>query len=99
MKKMSIQILQGTLELLILRTLATMGLYGVANRLQQVSKDALNLGQGADYPTGGSWGKMEGGRDAKYYSITRTGLQAFDQDTGRCRKMSGVVEKPLAEER
>jgi hypothetical protein len=50
---MPIQILQGTLDLMILRTLATMGpqhAYGIANRLQQVSEDALNLNQGTIYP-------------------------------------------------
>jgi PadR family transcriptional regulator PadR len=108
---MPIQILQGTLDLMILRTFATMGpqhAYGIANRLQRVSGDALNLNQGTVYPalvrieqrgwTGGSWGKTENGREAKYYSITRTGLKALDQETGRWREMSGVVEKLLAEE-
>jgi PadR family transcriptional regulator PadR len=50
---MPIQILQGTLDLMILRTLATMGpqhAYGIASRLQQVSEDALNLNQGTIYP-------------------------------------------------
>jgi PadR family transcriptional regulator PadR len=108
---MSIQILQGTLDLMILRTLATMGpqhAYGIATRLQQVSDDALNLNQGTIYPalvrieqrrwTRGSWGKTENGREAKYYAITRAGLKALDEETERWRQMSGVVEKLLAEE-
>jgi len=108
---MSIQILQGTLDLMILRTLATMGpqhAYGIATRLQQVSDDALNLNQGTIYPalvrieqrgwTRGSWGKTEHGREAKYYAITRAGLKALDEETERWRQMSGVVEKLLAEE-
>jgi PadR family transcriptional regulator, regulatory protein PadR len=108
---MSIQILQGTLDLMILRTLATMGpqhAYGIASRLQQVSDDALNLNQGTIYPalvrieqrgwTRGSWGKTENGREAKYYAITRAGLKALDEETGRWRRMSSVVEKLLAEE-
>lgn len=108
---MPIQILQGTLDLLILRTLATMGpqhAYGIATRLQQVSDDALNLNQGTIYPalvrieqrgwTRGSWGKTENGREAKYYAITRMGLKALDEETERWRQMSGVVEKLLAEE-
>ena len=79
---MPIQILQGTLDLMILRTLATMGpqhAYGIASRLQQVSEDALNLNQGTIYPalvrieqhgwTRGSWGKTENNREAKYYTI------------------------------
>jgi PadR family transcriptional regulator PadR len=69
---MPIQIRQGTLDLMTLRTLATIGpqhAYGIANRLQQVSEDALNLNQGTIYPalvrieqhgcTHGSWGKPE----------------------------------------
>jgi PadR family transcriptional regulator len=108
---MPIQILQGTLDLMILRTLATMGplhAYGIASRLQQVSEAALNLNQGTIYPalvrieqrgwTRGSWGKTENGREAKYYVLTRAGLKALDEETERWRQMSGVVEKLLAEE-
>jgi PadR family transcriptional regulator PadR len=110
-EKMPIQILQGTLDLMILRTLATMGpqhSYGIASRLQQVSEDALNINQGTIYPalirieqrgwTLGSWAKTENGRDAKYYAITRAGLKALDEETERWRQMAGVVEKLLAEE-
>ena len=108
---MSIQILQGTLDLMILRTLATMGpqhAYGIASRLQQISDDALNLNQGTIYPalvrieqrgwTRGSWGQTENGREAKYYAITRAGLKALDEETERWRQMSSLVEKLLAEE-
>jgi transcriptional regulator len=107
---MPIQILQGTLDLMILRTLATMGpqhAYGIARRLQQVSEDTLNLNQGTLYPalvrieqrgwTRGSWDTTENGREAKYYSITKAGLRALDEETERWRQMSGVVEKLLAE--
>lgn len=108
---MPIQILQGTLDLMILRTLATMGpqhAYGIASRLQQVSEDALNLNQGTIYPalvrieqrgwTHGSWGKTENGREAKYYAVTKAGLKALGEETERWRQMAGVVEKLLAEE-
>jgi PadR family transcriptional regulator, regulatory protein PadR len=108
---MPIQILQGTLDLMILRTLATMGpqhAYGIAGRLQQVSEDALNLNQGTIYPalvrleqhgwTRGSWGKTENHREAKYYTITKAGLKALNEETERWRQMAGVVEKLLAEE-
>jgi PadR family transcriptional regulator PadR len=110
-KKMAIPILQGTLDLMILRTLATMGAqhaYGIANRLQQVSDDTLNLNQGTIYPalvrleqygwTRGAWGKTENNREAKYYTITRAGLKALEEETARWRQMSGVVERLLAEE-
>jgi transcriptional regulator len=108
---MHANILQGTLDLMILRTLATMGpqhAYGIASRLQQVSEDTLNLNQGTIYPalvrieqrgwTRGSWGKTENGREAKYYAITRAGLKALNEETERWRHMAGVVEKLLAEE-
>jgi PadR family transcriptional regulator PadR len=108
---MALQILQGTLDLMILRALATMGpqhAYGIANRLQQVSEDALNLNQGTIYPalvrieqhgwTIGSWGRTEKGREAKYYKITKAGLKALDEETNRWRQMASVVEKMLAEE-
>ena len=108
---MTAQILQGTLDLIILRTLATMGpqhAYGIANRLLQVSDDSLNLNQGTIYPalvrleqhgwTRGSWGRTESNREAKFYTITKTGLKALEEETARWRQMAGVVEKLLAEE-
>ena len=108
---MTTQILQGTLDLMILRTLATMGpqhAYGIANRLLQISDDTLNLNQGTIYPalvrleqqgwTSGSWGKTENNREAKYYAITKAGVKALEKETARWRQMSGVVEKLLAEE-
>ena len=108
---MSTQILQGTLDLMILRTLATMGpqhAYGIANRLLQISDDALNLNQGTIYPalvrleqhgwTRGSWERTENNREAKYYTITKAGLKALKEETARWRQMAGVVEKLLAEE-
>lgn len=111
MKKVATQILQGTLDLMILRTLATMGpqhAYGIANRLLQISDDALNLNQGTIYPalvrleqhgwTRGSWERTENNREAKYYTITKAGLKALKEETARWRQMAGVVEKLLTEE-
>jgi PadR family transcriptional regulator PadR len=110
-KKVSTQILQGTLDLMILRTLATMGpqhAYGIANRLLQISDDALNLNQGTIYPalvrleqrgwTRGYWERTENNREAKYYTITKAGLKALKEETARWRQLAGVVEKLLAEE-
>jgi len=109
--KASIQLLQGTLDLMVLRTLATIGslhAYAIATRLEQVSEHQLNLNQGTLYPalvrleqygwTKSAWGKTESNRDAKYYSITRTGLKALDEETNRWRRMSALVEKLLTEE-
>ena len=108
---MPLPILQGTLDLMILRTLATMGpqhAYGIASRLEQVSGNQLSLNQGTIYPalvrleqhgwTRASWGKTENNREAKYYAITKAGLKALEEETVRWRQMSGVVEKLLAEE-
>ena len=109
---MAAQILQGTLDLMILRTLATMGpqhAYGIANRLLQISDDSLNLNQGTIYPalvrleqygwTRGSWNRTENNRDAKYYAVTKAGLKALEEETTRWRQMSAIVEKLLTEER
>ena len=95
---------------MILRTLTTMGpqhAYGIANRLQQISDDSLNLNQGTIYPalvrleqygwTRGSWNRTENNREAKYYTITKAGLKALEQETARWRQMSAVVERLLAE--
>jgi PadR family transcriptional regulator, regulatory protein PadR len=82
--KDQIQLLQGTLDLIVLRTLATMGpqhAYQIATRLQQISDRLLNLNQEKRYPAlvrleqygwiKGTWGKTENNREAKYYEITK----------------------------
>jgi transcriptional regulator len=107
----SIKLLQGTLDLIVLRTLVSMGsqhAYQIANRLEQVSGSLLNLNQGTLYPAlvrleqygwiKGTWGKTENNRDAKYYVITRTGQKALGEETQRWRRMAGLVEKLLVEE-
>src|SRR5580692_4997021 len=109
--KSRIQVLQGTLDLIILRTLSTMGAlhaYGIAARLEQVSEDLLKLNQGTLYPAlvrleqqgwiKGKWDKTENGREAKYYAITKAGLKALWEETQRWRQLSGLVEKLLGEE-
>lgn len=105
-----IAVLQGTLDLIVLRTLQTMGAqhaYAIATRLQQVSEDLLHLNQGTLYPAlvrleqqgwiKGAWGKTENSREAKFYSITRAGEKALAEETRRWRRMSGLVEKLLSE--
>lgn len=109
--KQPIQILQGTLDLIILRTLGTMGpqhAYAIATRLQHVSGDQLTLNQGTLYPAlvrleqqgwiRGTWGKTENHREAKFYGITRAGEKALGQETERWRRLSGLMEKLLDEE-
>ncbi len=103
-------VLQGTLDLIVLRTLESLGplhAYAIATRLQRVSGDLLHLNQGTLYPAlvrleqqgriKGTWGKTEGNREAKFYSITKAGGKALAAETLRWRRMSGLVEKLLSE--
>lgn len=107
----SIQLLQGTLDLIVLRTLTAMGpqhAYQIASRLEQVSGSLLNLNQGTLYPAlvrleqyawiKGTWGKTENNREAKFYAVTRAGQKALEHETQRWRKMANLVEKLLVEE-
>jgi len=102
----SIQLLQGTLDLIVLRTLATMGTqhaYQIATRLQQISNRLLNLNQGTLYPAlvrleQGTWGRTESNREAKYYDITKAGRRALKEETQGWRRMSALVERLLLEE-
>ena len=101
-------LLQGTLDLLILRTLALepMHGWGIAQRIQQVSKEALQIGQGSLYPAlhrleykgwiRADWGASENNRKAKFYSLTATGkaqLQAELKDWERLTTAIGLVLK------
>src|SRR5215470_11873162 len=99
-----IPILQGTLDLIVLQTLATMGpqhAYAIATRLQQVSEDLLNLNQGTLYPAlvrleqqgwiKGTWRTTENNREAKYYAITTAGQKALGQETERWRRLAGLI--------
>jgi PadR family transcriptional regulator PadR len=106
-KKNPIPILQGTLDLMILRTLSTMGpqhAYGIASRLEQVSGNLLNLNQGTIHPAGAAW--MDArllGQDgeqprSKVLRHHEGRLKGLEEETARWRQMSGVVEKLLAEE-
>jgi transcriptional regulator len=107
-EKRSAQLLQGTLDLIVLRNLETMGpqhAYQIASRLQQVSDRLLELNQGTLYPAlvrleqygwlKGTWGKTEGNRDARFYAITPAGRKALVKETTRWRRMSELVERLL----
>ena len=101
-----VELLQGTLDLIVLRALATMGpqhAYGLASRLEQVADHPLTLNQGTLYPAlvrleqkgwiKGVWARTESNREAKYYAITKSGLRALDDQVERWRKLSGLVNK------
>jgi len=105
-----VELLQGTLDLIVLRALATMGpqhAYGLAARLAQVSDHPLSLNQGTLYPAlvrleqkgwiRGVWQKTETNRDAKYYAITRSGEKALEKQAERWRRLAGLVDKLLLE--
>ncbi len=106
-----VELLQGTLDLIVLRALATMGpqhAYGLAARLEQVADHPLMLNQGTLYPAlvrleqkgwiAGSWQRTESNRDAKYYAISKAGTRALEQQTEKWRRLSGLVDKLLLDE-
>ena len=96
-------LLQGTLDLLILRTLALepMHGWGIAQRIQQVSKDALQVGQGALYPAlhrleykgwiKAEWGASENNRKAKYYSLTKSGQKQLQGELENWTRISTAI--------
>ena len=103
-----VELLQDTLDLIVLRALSTMGpqhAYGLASRLEQVAEHPLMLNQGTLYPAlvrleqkgwiKGSWQRTESNREAKYYAITKAGTRALDKQAERWRRLAGLVDKLL----
>jgi PadR family transcriptional regulator PadR len=106
-----VDLLQGTLDLIVLRTLATMGpqhAYGVAARVEQVADHPFTLNQGTLYPAlvrleqkgwiRGTWQTTENNREAKYYSITKAGTRALQEQIDRWQRSAGLVNKFLPSE-
>ena len=106
-----VELLQGTLDLIVLRALSTMGphhAYGLASRLEQVAEHPLMLNQGTLYPAlvrleqkgwiKGTWQRTESNREAKYYAITKAGARALDKQAERWRRLAGLVDKLLLNE-
>ena len=99
--------LQGTLEMLILKTLALeeMHGWGIAQRIQQVSRDVLQVQQGSLYPAlhrmelqgwvSAEWRASENNRRSKYYSLTRAGRRKLESETREWRRFSGAVQEIL----
>jgi PadR family transcriptional regulator len=107
-----VELLQGTLDLIVLRALSTMGplhAYGLAARLDQIGDHPLPLNQGTLYAAlvrleqrgwiKGAWQTTESSREAKYYSLTRAGTRALEQRTERWRRLVSFVDKLLLDER
>jgi PadR family transcriptional regulator PadR len=107
MKNSKSDLLQGTLDLLILRTLASgeMHGWGISQRLQQVSQDVLQVNQGSLYPAlyrleqkGGiesSWGDSENNRRAKFYALTKAGRKQLAEETASWEHMAAAVARVL----
>jgi transcriptional regulator len=100
---------QGTLALMILRTLQTLGPlhgYGVARRIEQTSGDLLSLNYGTLYPAlmkleqegfiASEWGVSENNRKAKFYRLTRAGRKQVEKETREWEKASAILARFLA---
>jgi PadR family transcriptional regulator PadR len=105
-----VELLQGTLDLIVLRALATMGpqhAYGLAARLEQIADHHFTLNQGTLYAAlvrldqkgwiKGEWRRTEHNREAKYYGLTKAGSRALDTQIKRWRRLTGFVDKLLVE--
>ena len=102
------EVLQGTLDLIVLKTLDAMGPlhgYGIAQRIQQVSEDLLKLNQGTLYPAllrleqrgwiRSKWGVSDNNRKAKYYSLTNSGRKQLAAEAESWERMAAVIDRLL----
>ena len=100
-------LLQGTLDLLILKTLAlgSQHGWGISQRIQQISQDILQVNQGSLYPAlhrleeqgwiAAEWGVSEANRQARFYSLTRAGRRQLDLETAQWARMTAAVGRVL----
>ena len=101
-------VLQGTLDLMVLKTLEAMGPlhgYGIARRIEQISENFLALNQGTLYPAllrlqqkkwiAGKWGVSDNNRKARYYSITEAGRKQLARETENWERMAAVMNRLL----
>jgi len=109
--KERVELLQGTLDLIVLRALATMGpqhAYGLAARLEQVAEHPLMLNQGTLYPAlvrleqkgwiKGAWKTTENNREAKYYAVTKAGSRALAEEAAWWQRSASLVTRLLTHE-
>jgi transcriptional regulator len=101
------ELLQGTLDMLILKVVALQPLhgYGIVQRIQQISKESLQIRQGSLYPAlyrlekrgwvKSDWKTTDGGRDAKYYSLTKAGKQQLDAETAGWKRLCEAISLVL----
>lgn len=107
MASSSSDVLQGTLDLLVLKALSLAPLHGwgISQRIQQLSADALSVGQGSLYPAlyrlekkgliKSDWRTTENNREAKYYTLTRSGTRALGAEVESWRQFVGAVDRIL----
>jgi|SRR5436853_780782 len=107
MPKAKADLLQGTLDLLILKTLAleSMHGWGISQRINQVSDGVLNINQGSLYPAlyrleqqgwiESEWGSSDNNRQAKYYKLTRAGKKQLAEETEAWGRLSGAINQVL----
>lgn len=107
-KESKSEVLQGTLDLMVLKTLDAMGPqhgYGIARRIEQISDDVLKLNEGTVYAAllrlqqkgwiSSEWGVSENNRKAKFYAITRAGRKQLASETGDWERISTVIGRLL----
>ena len=103
------EILQGTLDLMVLQTLDAMGPlhgYGIARRIEQISEDVLQLNQGTIYAAllrlqqrrwiSSSWGTSDNNRKAKYYKLTRAGRKQLEKEAREWEQTTEILARFLA---
>jgi PadR family transcriptional regulator, regulatory protein PadR len=106
------EVLQGTLDLMILKTLYALGPlhgFGIARRIEQLSEQVLKLNEGTVYTSllrlqqqgwiASEWGTSENNRKARFYSITKQGLKQLALETENWERISGVIGRVLSQER
>jgi PadR family transcriptional regulator, regulatory protein PadR len=104
-------VLQGTLDLMVLKTLDTLGSmhgYGIAQRIQQVSENLLQLNQGTLYPAllrleqrgwiSSTWGVSENNRKARFYALTRSGRKQLEREAEGWQRTVSIMERLLGSE-
>ena len=110
MGESKLDLLQGTLDIMVLQTLSTMGAlhgYGIARRIEQVSGDQVLLNQGTIYASlvrlqnrgwiSAEWGVSDNNRKAKFYAITRSGRKQLASETAQWQRLADVMGRVLAQ--
>ncbi len=108
MAQIKSEVLQGTLDLMVLKTLDALGPlhgYGIARRIEQISEELLQLNEGTVYASllrlaqkgwiSSKWGVSENNRRAKFYSLTKTGRKQLAHETENWERFSGVIGRVL----